>query len=66
MATSAEYSIAAAAVMKIVMADINQDVPAMFRNQIPTSLVAQFATDAAKAAVDAVDADRANTAKGLS
>lgn len=66
MATTAEYSIAAAAVMKIVLADIKQDVPAMFQNQIPTSLMSQFAADAAKAAIDAVDADRANIAKGQS
>jgi hypothetical protein len=63
MATTAEYQLAAAAIMKIVLADIKQDVPAMFQDQIPTSLVSQFAADAAKAAVDAVDADRANTGK---
>jgi len=66
VATISEYQIAAKAVMKIVQADIDKDVPAMFQNEIPTSLVAQFANDAARAAVDAVDADRANIAKGLS
>ena len=66
MATTAEYQLAAAAVMKLIVADIKEDVPAMFQNQIPTSLLSKAAADFAKAAIDAVDADRANTAKGLS
>ena len=66
MATTAEYQLAAAAVMKLIVADIKQDVPAMFQSEIPTSLLSKAAADFGKAAVDAVDADRANTAKGQS
>lgn len=53
MATQAQYAAATAAVLKVLQADISQDVPAMFQGQIPQDLLAQFASDAAKAAVDA-------------
>jgi hypothetical protein len=66
VATAAEYQTASAAVLKVVQADIAKSVPAMFQSRIPQDLVKEFAADAAKAAVDAVDADRAKTAKGLS
>jgi hypothetical protein len=66
MATAAEYQTASAAVLKVVQADIAKSVPSMFQSQIPQDLVKEFAADAAKAAVDAVDADRAKTAKDLS
>lgn len=67
MATTAEYQIATAAVLKIVQADIAKEMASMvFKPTVPQDLVNQFATDAAKAAIDAVDADRANIAKGLS
>jgi hypothetical protein len=67
MAITAEYQIAAAAVFKVVQADIEKNVPVMFRGEIPQDIVKQFAADAAKAAIDAVDADRAkqDAAKGM-
>jgi hypothetical protein len=67
MATTAEYQLAAAAVLKIVQADIEKNVPVMFQGEIPQDIVKQFAADAAKAAIDTVDADRAkhDAAKGM-
>jgi hypothetical protein len=67
MATTAEYQIAAAAVLKVVQADIEKNVPVMFQGEIPQDIVKQFAADAARTAIDAVDADRAkqDAAKGM-
>ncbi len=64
MATTTEYQLAAAAILKIVQADIQKTVPSVFQDEIPQGAVSQFAADAAKAAIDAVDAARANVAKG--
>lgn len=55
MATQAQYAAATAAVLKVLQADIAQDVPAMFQSQIPQDLLQQFAADSAKAAVDAAE-----------
>lgn len=52
MPTAAQYAAATAAVLKVVQADIAQEVPTMFQSQIPQDLLAQFAADAAKAALD--------------
>lgn len=55
MATQAQYQAAEAAINSIVQAEIKKEVPAMFQNQIPRDLVAQFVQQAAKAAVDAAE-----------
>jgi hypothetical protein len=68
MATPLEYQLAIKAVLAIVQADIAKEMASMvFKPTIPQDLVTQFATDAAKAAIDAVDAQRAKieAAKGL-
>jgi hypothetical protein len=59
MATDPEYAAATAAALKIAEADVAKDVPAFFRNDVPQDLVQQGAAAMAKAAVDAVDALRA-------
>lgn len=53
MATQAQYTAATAAIMLVINADIQADVPAMFRGQIPQDKLREFAIEAAKAAVDA-------------
>lgn len=62
MTTPAEYNAAIAAALKIIRADINQDVPYFFRSEIPESDIQQFATDTARMAVDAAAAVRAKAA----
>jgi spermidine synthase len=59
MTTPAEYAAAYAAVLKIAQADINQEVPAFFRSEIPNDFVEQFAHAAARVALDAAAAVRA-------
>jgi hypothetical protein len=56
MATQQQYDTATAAVLKVVQADIAQSVPAFFQSEIPQASLQQFASDAAKAALDAVSA----------
>lgn len=58
MATQAQYAAATAAVLKVVQADIQQNVPTMFQNEIPQDLLQKFAADSAKAAVDAYDSSQ--------
>jgi len=56
MTTSTQYAAATAAIMALIKLDIAKDVPLMFQNQIPADLVSQFASFAAKAALDAAGA----------
>jgi hypothetical protein len=55
MATAAQYAAATAAVLKVVQADVAKELASMvFKPTIPQDLLNQFASDAAKAALDAV------------
>jgi len=63
MATQAEYSAAANAILKIIKADVAA-LPGWEQGMVPEQFEAPLAGAAAKAAVDAVDAYRANEAKG--
>lgn len=70
-ATDEDYQIGAAALEKLVVADvtadINQQVPSMFRGMIPADMAQQIARQlgaaGAKAVIDAVDAARAARAQ---
>lgn len=70
-ATAEDYQIGAAALEKLVIADvaadIDQQVPSMFRGMIPANMAQQVAQQlgppGAKAVIDAVDAARAARAK---
>ena len=53
MPTPAEYAAATAAVKKLVIADINEEVPFFFRGQISDAMIDKISEDAAKAAVNA-------------
>jgi hypothetical protein len=55
MATKAQYDAASTAILKILQDDIAQDVPAMFRSELPQSEISAFATAAAKAALAAAE-----------
>jgi hypothetical protein len=59
MATQAEYSAAANAILKLIQQDIATQVPAWEQGFIPAAMEAPLAGAAAKAAIDAVDAMRA-------
>jgi len=59
MATPADYDAGTAAAKALIEADINQQVPAFFRGDIPADLPATLGAAIAKAVVDAVDAERA-------
>jgi hypothetical protein len=65
MATAAEYTAVANALLKLITADINADVPGWARGMIPADMAPQLAGAAAKTAIDTLDAYRANEAKGL-
>jgi len=55
MATAAQYTAAKAAVLIVVQADVAKEMASMvFKPTVPADLLDQFATDAAKAALDAV------------
>jgi hypothetical protein len=59
MATANDYRAGAAAAQTVIEADIDQDVPFFFRDEISTAMVVQIAGSVAKAVIDAVDAERA-------
>jgi len=52
--TDEQYATAVRAVLAVVQADIVKDVPTFFRNNIPQDMLQQFATDAARAALDSL------------
>ena len=60
MATPADYTIGTNAAMPIAEADINQLVPAFFRSDIPLTEVQTIVSQIVVAALNAVDASRAN------
>ncbi len=59
VATQAEYTVAANAIVKIINADIDADVPGWARGMIPGDMAPKLAGACAKAGIDAVDAYRA-------
>lgn len=59
MATKAEYDAVAAALVKVLTADINTNVPVMFRGMIPANMAPHLAQETAKVAIDTLDAYRA-------
>ncbi len=59
MATKDEYDAVAVALLKMVTADINTDVPVMFRSMIPPDMAPHISNAAAKLAIDTLDAYRA-------
>jgi hypothetical protein len=67
MATANDYQAGATAAQSVIEADIDQDVPFFFRDDISTAMIVQIAGSIAKAVIDAVDAERAkaNAEKGL-
>lgn len=66
MATTKDYQTGTAAAQSVIEADIEQDVPVFFRDDISAETVARIAAGVAKAVIDAVDAERvkADAAKG--
>lgn len=64
MATQQDYSVAQAALAKVIDAAIKANVPDWAQADIPEGLKIQLEQQGAKAVVDAVDAAR-NEAKGL-
>jgi hypothetical protein len=64
MATQRDYQVGMQALAPIIQAAIKANVPAFMQGNVPQALVAQIEQQGVKAVVDAVDADRANIAKG--
>ena len=58
MATKLEYDAGAAAAIKIVQADIESEVPQIFRGRITPELIRTHAEAVAKAVIDAAAAAR--------
>ena len=59
MASTKDYQIGSATAQALIEADINKDVPAFFRGEIPPDMPATLGAAVAKAVIDAVDAERA-------
>jgi hypothetical protein len=66
MASAQDYKVGASAAQTVIEADIDQEVPAFFRDDISPAMISQIAASVAKAVIDAVDAARAkaDAAKG--
>ena len=62
MATQPEYTAVANALLALITADINNDVPSIWRGMIPADMAPNMAGQLAKAAVDTLDAFRAKEA----
>ncbi len=62
MATPAEYAAVAAALTRLIQADIDADVPGWARGMIPADLAPSLAAACAKAAIDTLDTFRAKQA----
>jgi hypothetical protein len=60
MATQTEYNAVAAALLKIIAADENANVPGWARGMIPQDAAPHLAAQCAKVAVDALDALRSH------
>jgi hypothetical protein len=61
MTTQAEYDAGTAAALEVAQADVAQEVPELFRGDIPAGAIERFAADAAKAAIDAAAQVRIKT-----
>jgi hypothetical protein len=59
MATQPEYTAVANALVSVLQADINADVPSFFKGMVPANLAPELAGALAKKAVDTIDAYRA-------
>lgn len=59
MATAKDYAVGDAAAMKVVQQAIKSEVPAFFQSEVPMDKVQKYVALAVKAALDAVDAERA-------
>lgn len=62
MATQDEYNAVGAALLKLLLADEEAHVPAMFRGMIPASAAPQLAQHCARLAVDTLDQLRSKPA----
>lgn len=64
MATQSEYTAVANALLKLINADIEADVPGWARGWIPDNMAPSLAGACAKVAVDTLDAYRADEQRG--
>jgi hypothetical protein len=64
MATKQEYSIGTNAAVPVVQAELDKDIPSMFRSEITLAEVQTIVAEVVTVALDAVDAYRAAQAKG--
>jgi len=60
MATQAEYTAVANAVLKVINGEITADVPGWAQGMIPAGMATSLAGAVSKTAVDTLDAYRAN------